>query len=188
MTHVCAAILVLLLATTSVLAEVTLNGVTLPAVLSKDGAALVLNGAGIRRKLFLKVYVAGLYLPAKSSDADAICAADAPAAFRLVITSGVVNGGNMSDTINDGFSKSLKGNTAALRPRIDTFIDTFKRDGVGEGDVFDVLYVPGEGVRSYKNDKYVSLVPGLDFKKALCGIWLSDDPVDSGLKEGLLGR
>ena len=44
-------------------------GVTIPdtAQLSPDGTTLVLNGAGVRRKFFFKIYVAGLYLPSRQT-------------------------------------------------------------------------------------------------------------------------
>lgn len=44
-------------------------GVTLPDTATVGSTRLVLNGLGLRTKFVLKVYVAGLYLPQKSSDA-----------------------------------------------------------------------------------------------------------------------
>src|SRR5947209_15933138 len=40
----------------------TLAGVTLPDSVQAGSESLVLNGMGLRKKLFIKVYVAGLYL------------------------------------------------------------------------------------------------------------------------------
>ncbi|MBK7149149.1 MAG: chalcone isomerase family protein [Bacteroidetes bacterium] len=181
-------VLLLLLVAVSTFAQVTLNDVTLPARIKKDNTELILNGGGIRKKFVFKVYVAGLYLPAKSKNAADICGADKATGIRLVITSSVINSDNMSESINEGFGKSLNGNTTALRPKIDAFINTFKKEVIKEGDVFEVIYVPGEGVKSYKNEKYISTVAGLDFKKALFGIWLSENPVDADLKTSLLGQ
>ena len=36
-------------------------------------------------------------------------------------------------------------------------------------------------------EKKKGVIEGYDFKKALFGIWLGDNPADEGLKEGLLG-
>ncbi len=41
---------------------------------------------------------------------------------------------------------------------------------------------------SYKNGVKKGTIEGHDFKKALFGIWLGDNPADSGLKTGLLGK
>ena len=64
-------------------AQQTIEGVTLPATLKVEEKDLVLNGGGLREKYFLDLYVGGLYLVSKSTDADAIIAADAPMAIRI---------------------------------------------------------------------------------------------------------
>jgi hypothetical protein len=168
-------------------AQLTLNGVTLPAKVKKDNTELTLNGGGIRKKLFFKLYTAGLYVTDKTNKGQELCTADKPAVMRLTITSSVISSNNMSEAIEEGFKKSMNGNTAPLQAKIDEFINTFKKETIKEGDVFEIWYVPGQGVKSYKNDKLQSTVAGLDFKKALFGIWFSDNPVDEDLKKGLLG-
>ena len=168
-------------------AQLTFNGVTLPAKINKDNTELVLNGGGIRKKAFLKLYTGGLYVQAKTNNAGDIINADKPEVMRLSITSGFINSNNMSEAIEEGFKKSTKDNVAPLRAKIDQFIGTFKKDAIKEGDVFEIWYIPGQGVKSYKNDKLQSTIPGIDFKKALFGIWFSDTPADEDLKKGLLG-
>jgi Chalcone isomerase-like len=168
-------------------AQLTLNGVTLPAKVNKDNTELILNGGGIRKKLFFKLYTAGLYVQTKTSNPNDLINADKPEVMRLTITSSVISSSNMSEAIEEGFKKSTKDNTAPLRTKIDEFINTFKKDVIKEGDVFEIWYVPGQGVKSYKNDKLQSTIPGLDFKKALFGIWFCDTPADEDLKKGLLG-
>lgn len=168
-------------------AQLTLNEVTLAAKIKKDNNELLLNGGGIRKKAFFKLYTAGLYLSAKSKNGAEVVAADKPVAIQLTITSSLISSSNMSEAIMEGFEKSMKGNTAPLKAKIDAFINTFKKEEIKEGDVFEIWYVPGEGVKSYKNGKFQGTIAGLDFKKALFGIWLSDTPVDEDLKKGLLG-
>src|ERR1043165_1735516 len=160
-------------------AQLTINGITLPATSKQGGVDLVLNGGGIRKKLFFKVYSAGLYLTAKTKSAADIVNADKATGFRLTITSGVINSSNFSEAIEEGFGKSMKGNTAPLKAQIDKLIASFKSEDIKEGDMFEMVYVPGTGVNAYKNGKLKVTIPGLDFKKALFGIWLGDDPVDS---------
>ena len=41
--------------------------------------------------------------------------------------------------------------------------------------------------RSLKNNKLVELIPGLDFKKAFFGIFLSNNPIQKNLKKAMLG-
>ncbi len=168
-------------------AQTTINGITLPAKIKQETTELVLNGGGVRTKVFFKLYVAGLYLPAKNKNGNEIAAADKATAIRLTITSGLVDSEKMSEAIREGFGKSMKGNTAPLKTQIDNFIGTFKKEEIKEGDTFELWYIPGTGVKAFKNGKLQTTVVGLDFKKALFGIWLSDSPVDDDLKEGLLG-
>lgn len=168
-------------------AQMTVSGVKLPAQIKKDEKALSLNGAGTRKKYFMSVYVAGLYMETKSKNAKQIIEADQAMGVRIQVVSSLVTSDNMSEPIREGFKKSLDGKTAPLQDKIDQFIKTFSAEDIDDGDVFDLWYIPGVGVKSYKNGKYKSTISGLDFKKALFGIWLGADPVSDDLKEDLLG-
>ncbi len=169
-------------------AQLTINGVTLPSTVKVGDATANLNGGGIRKKLFFKLYVGGLYLSEKSTDASAIINADKPMAVKLQITSSMISSENMSEAITEGFEASTGGNTAPLKAKIDEFVNTFKKDEIVEGNVFDIVYVPGKGVESYKNGKLQGTIEGMDFKKALFGIWLGSKPADEDLKKAMLGQ
>src|SRR5260370_29448103 len=62
------------LAIPATLFAATLAGVKLDDTVTVNGQPLVLNGLGLRKKLFIKVYVGGLYLPAKQSNAATVIA------------------------------------------------------------------------------------------------------------------
>ena len=170
-------------------AQTTINNITLSAKLKQDNTELVLNGGGLRKKYgMVKVYVIGLYAPEKSKNGNELISADKPLAVRLTITSGMATSSRMSEAIQEGFGKSMKGNTAPLQSQITAFIETFKKEEIKEGDVFEMWYVPGTGVKSYKNGQLKNTTAGLDFKKAFFGIWLSETPVDEDLKKAMLGQ
>ena len=59
------------------------DGVRLPDTLTVDGANLILNGTGLRKKLIIKVYAAGLYLTEKDRNFQTIVDADKPMAIRM---------------------------------------------------------------------------------------------------------
>lgn len=179
-----AALIALMLPAT---AQVTINGVTLPATLKAGDKALTLNGGGIRKKAFFKLYTGGFYIGAKTKDPKAIINDDKPMAMRLQITSSMISSDNMSEAIREGFEKSTKGNSAPLKAKIDKFVSTFAKEEIKEGHIFDIIYVPGKGVEAHKNGKLQNTIEGLDFKRALFGIWFGDDPADADLKKGLLG-
>jgi hypothetical protein len=163
-------------------------GVDVPETLESGGASLVLNGAGIRTRVFLDVYVGGLYLKQRSADAAAIINADEPMAIGLWIVTGLISSERMQKSIEEGFEKSTRGNTAPIREKIDALIDVYAAE-IDDEDVFELVYLPGQGLNVYKNGSYTAtIVCGLSFKRALFGIWLSDRPVQTSLKRGMLGR
>ncbi len=158
----------------------------LPETMKLDSGELVLNGAGTRTKLFMDLYIGGLYLGQKSSDAKVITDADEAMAIRLHITSGMITSERMKEATNEGFEASLNGNTDPLREKIEAFIAVFDEEIVKE-DVFDLIYLPGVGVKVLKNGTDKETVAGHDFKKAVFGIWLSERPVQKSLKQEMLG-
>lgn len=170
----------------TVSAQKKIGGVSIPESLTVGSTELILNGGGIREKLWLDMYVGGLYLKAKSSDAQKIIAADEPMAIKLHIVSGLITSEKMEDATREGFTKSTKDNTSALMDRINTFMDVF-REGIEVNDIFNLVYVPGKGVNIYKNKTLKTNIKGLDFKQALFGIWLCNEPPDEDLREGMLG-
>lgn len=176
----------LLAASSMLFGQTKIEGKVFPNTLTTDKGELVLNGGGVREKMWIDVYVGALYLTAKSSNAAEIVSADKPMAVRLHIVSSKVNSTNMSEAVNEGFVTSTGGNTGPLKDKIDSFIKVFS-EPIKVDDIFKLVYLPDEGVKIYKNETYKSTVSGLDFKKALFGIWLGSKPVDSDLKEDMLG-
>jgi hypothetical protein len=164
-----------------------IDGVDLPDSLTIGENTLLLNGAGVRTKFFLDFYVVGLYLQQKAHDPVAIINADEVMAVRLEIVSAIITGRRMAGATKDGFEKSTAGNTAAIKERIEKFIDVFNNN-IGKNDTFDLLYLPGRGVEIYKNNQSHTLIEGLDFKQALFGIWLGEDPAQMSLKRQMLGQ
>lgn len=182
-------LLVILLATVNPsMGQTVVGSVTLPNTVNFNSENLQLNGAGIRKKaIVLKLYSGGLYLGKTSSNASEIINADETMAIKLVITSSFVSSEAMSEAVRDGFDASMGGDTSSLSAEIDTFISFFS-DEIVENDVFDITYQQGIGAVAYKNGKLLGTIEGMKFKKALFGIWLGNDPVDSKLKKGMLGK
>ncbi len=167
---------------------VSLSDVVLPQRLDIDGTSLTLNGWGVRKKLFVKLYVGALYLPSRSADAATILDADAPIGVRLHILSKLVSAKKMEKAIKEGFERSTGGKTASIRREIEQFLSFF-HDNVSEDDIFDIVYLPGKGVQVVLNGRELgSIDAGPAFRKALFGIWLGPDPVQEDLKAAMLGK
>ncbi len=169
-------------------AQVKINGVTLSPKIAPAKTELVLNGGGVRTKFFMKVYVAGLYMQQKSINPKEIIEADKPMSVRIHIISNLMTSANMATAIREGFEKSTGGKIEPFKKEIDLTCTIFQSEPIKVGDLFEIYYVPGIGVQCNKNGKDFKVhIKGMPFKKALFGIWFSDDPVDENLKKGMLG-
>jgi hypothetical protein len=157
----------------------------LPASVQAGQHRLILNGSGVRTKTLLELYTAGLYLLKPSNDATAVIDANEPMALRIKITSSFVSKSSLIESLEEGFKKSMGGDTREIRKEIDQFRELFKAE-ITKGDVIDMVYLPEHGVIVNKNGKLIGAVAGQKFKRALFSIWLSENPADSSLKQALL--
>jgi hypothetical protein len=160
-------------------------GVNVKEKLSFDGVDYRLNGAGIRKKLVLKLYVGSLYTEKKVKAESEILKGPAAAVIRLDIISGLITSELMAETIEEGFDKAMSGNTAPLRNEIDDFIAVFDEE-IEKGDQFTFISMPGTGVKAYKGEKLLTEIKDDRFREVLFAIWLGDDPADKKLKKAML--
>ena len=161
------------------------HGVSFNTELKLDGENLIINGAGLREKYFMDLYVAGLYLPKKTEDAKKVIYDDTEMAIHIKIVSSSVTRERFIESVNAGFATSKHG--SASKEEIKKFVGFFS-EPIKEGDKINLDYIPGKGVRVTKNGDVKGTIPGLDFKKALFGIWFGTPPVQENLKKEMLGK
>jgi hypothetical protein len=148
---------------------------------------LVLNGVGIRTKVFFKVYVAALYAPKKVAAVGAIVDSHEPRRMALHL---------MRDLDADALIGALKeglqnnhspGDLAKLKAEIDQFEGVMR--GIGNAHKGDLITIDfsGDGTSVSFNGKPRGSVMGEAFGRALLKVWLGDKPVDADLKQALLG-
>ena len=166
-----------------------IEGVKLEPSAQVAGAALQLNGAGLRTRAFFKVYVAALYVPKKSTDAQALLSQKGPR--RVVITMlRNVDAETFVGALNDGLRDNhTEAQLAAIKPQVDALNATFKSIGEAKkGDVIHFEFSPDTGTRiSVNGQAKGSNMAGEEFFTAVLRVWLGDKPSDGGLKKGLLG-
>ena len=173
------------LSPTSSHAQVEIAGVTVPATVDAGGQSLVLNGAALRKKAVFKVYVAGLYLPAKNSDADAILAADGPRELRMEFVRDVGK-----DKMCEAWDESLKNNTPSADAQLQA---EFKElcgwmQDLKKGDVMTFTYVPATGTTVDIAGTRKGTIAGKPFADALFKSWIGPKPgPGDGFKHALLG-
>jgi len=146
---------------------------------------LVLNGAGVRSKLFVKVYVAGLYLQQKTSSAETVLASPGAKRVHMHFIYSEVSAKKLRAAWSDGYRANHSDEELApLAERIEQFNSFFP--DVKKGDEVDVDYVPGRGTLVWVNGDKRGEIPGEDFHQATLHIWLGAKPASSGLKKALL--
>ncbi|MDH5245783.1 MAG: chalcone isomerase family protein [Betaproteobacteria bacterium] len=162
------------------------GGVKLADKAAVGGQELVLNGAGIRTKVFFKVYVGSLYVPAKAADLGAVLA-KGPRRIQMNLLRDL-SADQLVDALNDGLKDN---NTAAelaeVKAQQDQLTSIMKAFGEAkEGNVVTLDFIDGATVVGF-NGAAKGTIPGEPFNKALTKIWLGDKPIQPDLKKAMLG-
>jgi hypothetical protein len=170
-------------------AAVDVNGIKFEDVNKVGGKELKLNGAGMRTKLVIKVYAAGLYLPEKKTAVADILKLEGPRRVTLVMARDIASedlGKAFMDGINENLDKAEK---AKIVGQIAKFGEMFASiDAIKKGDTLHMDWIPGTGTVCELNGKRIGEpVSDVNFYNAVLRIWLGDKPVDRSLKPALLG-
>jgi long-chain acyl-CoA synthetase len=182
------AVVLMLLALPALAAQV--EGVNVPdkVRLGDAGPELVLNGAGVRTRVFFKVYVGALYLREKKTSADAVLADTGPKRVAMHLLR-ELTAEQLFSALNDGLKNNHgPADLARLDPQVKQLEEIFNAvKAARPGDVILLDYVPGSGTRVVVNGEAKGTVAGDDFNRALLRIWLGDQPADTSLKKAMLG-
>lgn len=156
-------------------------------ITAENGEILQLNGVGLRKKLWVDIYVGSLYLAEKNSNIAEILSTSTAYRLQIDFVYKEVAKQKLQNAWRDGFEKNQNKETMTqLKSRTELFYSYFETNAV-KGDRYSLDYIPGTGTKITKNKKLKGIIPGVDFKNALLEIWLGNFPADSGLKKGLLG-
>ena len=160
-----------------------IGGKILPDNIKAGDNELTINGAGLRKKVIIKVYACALYLMEKESNAKSIIEDDKPIAVKMHFIYKAVAPEKLIEAWNTGFGKSDISN---LQEEIKTFNSYFTKDAVKD-EVYDIIYVPEVGTSVYMNNELKGTIPGIEFKKAVYSIWLGEQTELPKLKKAMLG-
>jgi len=161
------------------------HGVTFYTETKVGDTPVVINGAGLRTKYFMDMYVVALYLKKKSTDAVKVITANEEMAMHIKITSSMVTCDRFKEAVTEGFANATQGK--ATKEDQKKFMG-YLSESFSVGDKIYLDYIPEKGVKVTKNGEYKGLISGLDFKKALFSIWLGGEPAQESLKAELLGK
>ena len=151
-------------------------------------AEVTLNGAGLRKRAFFKVYAMGLYVPQKSSNAAQLM--DQPGPKRITIRMlRDVSADAFNEALGDGIrANHSEAEAKALEPRLKALgavIHEIKE--AKKGMAIDLDWTGADTQVAVNGQPAGKPIAGADFYKALLKIWLGDKPVQDDLKKALLG-
>lgn len=161
-----------------------LGGVDLPETLNVEGKTLHLNGAGIRKKFIIKVYVGGLYLQAPATSLAAIVSPDQPWSIHMHFVRSV-DKDKIVNAFREGFEKNSKEKLAVLNPGLDKVAPAIPAE-IQKGSDLVMTYVPGKGTSLGIAGGSSLTVEGKDFADAILRNWLGNEPADESLKSAML--
>jgi hypothetical protein len=160
-------------------------GVNVPPTVSVGQKTLSLNGAGVRTKFFVKVYVGALYTEKKVSTTDELLRDPGEKAVRMHFVHKKVE----KEKIVDGFAEGLANNSpeAAAGAEAKTFLSWFANDFV-KGDTLGIDVSQDGGLSASHNGKALGTLRDPALARAVLLIWFGEKPADAALKKGMLGN
>jgi hypothetical protein len=162
------------------------GGVEFADSITIDGTKLTLNGLAMRTKRVLffnyRIYVAGLYLPEKCQNGEAILASDST---RHLITHFLHSRVSRKQLV-DAWKESFKRHEYQGE-KVDQFIAFHPRD-LRKGEKMIFTYIPGKGTKVTMKGKVCGTIPGKKFADALFSIYISKDAGLRRIRDGLLGK
>ena len=164
-----------------------LDGIAIPDNLTLLGEAqpLVLNGAGYRKKFFIKVYVGALYLAQPTTQTEAVLDAGMARVMRLHFLRDVAQD-QFASAWNDALTPNhTPAEMDALRLRLNhlnTLIGNLRQK-----DVLRIEMRPNGQTEVWVNDLQRGNIKGVDFQNALLKSWVGAKPADAHLKQAVLG-
>jgi hypothetical protein len=160
-------------------------GVNVAPTVSIRQKTLTLNGAGIRKKLFIKVYVGSLYTERKLTTPAQLLADPGEKIIRMNFVYKKVEKGKIVEAFAEGLANNSPG--VARSAEAKAFLSSFTDDFVA-GDTVDISLSPDGTVTASHNGKVLWTVRSPALAQGVLLIWFGEKPADGGLKKGMLGN
>jgi hypothetical protein len=164
---------------------VEVAGVNLEPSVTVNSQQLKLNGYGLRKKFFIKVYIGSLYSAKQFSTAAAALSDTGNKLIRMNFLHSKVE----KEKITEAFSEGFANNSPDLigSPEVKKFLSLFTADFI-KGDVVDLTLSADGSVSASHNKKILGNIPSTKLAKGVLAIYLGDKPADDSLKSGMLGN
>jgi hypothetical protein len=161
------------------------EGVRFAAEVRAGDTRLVLNNAALLRyRVFIKAYVAALYLGDGVAASEVL--SDVPKRLEIEYF-WAISAPDFATATNRGIGANVAPEVFdRLRPRIERLNALY--ENVEPGDRYALTYRPGKGTELALNGRPLGTVEGDDFAAAVFAIWLGENAIDASLRDRLLAR
>ncbi|MEO8034993.1 MAG: chalcone isomerase family protein [Acidobacteriota bacterium] len=164
----------------------TVAGVNMEDHVVVNGQTLVLNGTGLRKKLFIKIYAGGLYLTAKQGNAASVMAADA-SRRQVMHFLYSVSKDQMCDAWKEGLEDNTKNPSGEVKAGFNTLCSWM--EPIPKTHRLVLTYVPGTGTTVEINGKMKGTLPGKATADAILATWIGPKPgPGEDFKNAVLGK
>ncbi len=165
-----------------------LGGVTFPDTYPAGGQTLVLNGLGLRTLTVfnVKVYVAGLYLPQKSGDAQAIMASPGAKVILMQFLH-TASKSQIEKQYREGESRNCGHGECAPSDKNDFERLIAATPAAAVGDTLTYVF-SARGVRALFNNRAIGDFANPDLGLRLLAGFIGNAPPSEDLKRHLLGQ
>ena len=161
-----------------------LAGVTVPDTQTVANQTLTLNGIGLREKFWVDIYVAALYLPFQSTNANKIIQENVPKRLDITFIYASIPKQKMLDTFEQNLQENpqIPAKAQEQMRSCYTWFQDFKK-----GDTVSFVYDPQKGTAFIINGVTKGTISGSDFMNAVFTIYLGPRPASIPLRDSLLG-
>lgn len=176
-------LLVTLICTTASAKEVA--GISIPEKFQIIDKELILNGSGIRKKFFIKVYVGSLYTETKINSIDELYMDNFNGVIKMSILYKKIEAKKLKSAYIEGFEANTPSyiNEIALKDFINAFNFDAKR-----GDIIDIIFTNGDTVTVKFNNAEKIVITSEKLVRAVLKVYFGKKPADKGMKKGMLNK
>lgn len=164
---------------------VEVYGVDVAPSVSVNDRTLTLNGYGVRKKFFFKVYVGALYTAKRVSTPEELLHNPDDKLIRMHFVHSKVEKEKITGAFAEGFANNSPDVAASGDAK--TFLSFFTADFL-KGDTVDLVLGADGTVVARHNSKVLGTLRSAKLANGILLIYVGPKPADEGLKKGILGN
>lgn len=160
-------------------------GVQVEPSVTVNNRQLNLNGSGLRKKFFVKVYIGSLYAAKKLTSGPEALTDSGDKLVRMQFLHTKVEKEKITEAFREGFANNSP--ELAGSPEVKRFLALFTAD-FQRGDGVDLFLGSDGSVVARLNGKVLGTIVSPRLARGILAIYLGDKPADEALKRGMLGK